>query len=486
MIKNYFFYFIILTFNVFYSQNVILDTTFGINGIIEMPFDSSGNDISKSLLLPNGKIVFTSTKINGANNNEVFITKINPNGTIDTSFGVNGFVYPSIQGNYQTSTKILSNNSIVIYGGYNPAKIIKYTENGILDNTFGINGVVELGVNTYSSETDTSFSNNNILLQNNGSIVVRYIQNSNTYLKKILSNGLSDNAFGINSLVSNIISREIFISSDNKIMGFKFTSNNYNIEKFNLDGTIDNSFGNNGNMVVNLPYSNFESKYIEQDHLGRFLVEKLNFNSTPAFQFDAFRLNSSGFLDTSFGTNGYINFNSFQTLIVPTTLVNNKYYFGGSTIVSNAFDNLILLKYNENGTLDTNFNTNGYKVENTNSIKEFCESINIQTDGKILVSGEYQNGSTKKLFLMRYLDQNLSTTSFRDTSLKIVNPINEVLNIITDHEIDNISIIGNDGKILIKSNETNIDSSELSKGIYIVVIEYKNESKKQFAKIIKQ
>jgi uncharacterized delta-60 repeat protein len=478
-------YITILISTISYSQ-VIIDNTFGTNGITEMPFDSSGNDISKSILLTNGKIIFVSTKINGVNNNEVFITRVNPNGTIDTSFGTNGFVLPNIQGNYEVSTKIQNDNSILIYGGFNPSKIIRYTEDGILDNTFGTNGVVDLAANTYPSESDISFSNNNLLLQNDGSIIVRYIQNSNAFLKKVLSNGTSDNTFGVNSLVSNLISREIFIGSDSKIIGFSFTSNNYTVEKFNLNGTNDNTFGTNGIMTINLPYTDFESKYIEQDNLGRFLVEKLNFNTTPAFQFDAFRLNNNGLLDTSFGTNGYVNFNNFQTLIVPTILVNNKYYFGGTTIVSNALGNLIMLKYNEDGTLNTNFNGNGYKIENTNSIQEVCESINIQTDGKILVSGEYKNGSTKKLYLMRYVDQNLSTTDFENTSLKIANPINETLNIITENEVDNVSIFGTDGKIIIKTNEKKINTSKLSKGIYIVVVEFKNEEKKHIAKIIKQ
>jgi uncharacterized delta-60 repeat protein len=468
------------------KAQVIIDTSFGVSGITEMPFDSSGNDISKSILLSNGKIIFVSTKINGANSNEPFITRINSNGTIDTSFGVNGFVSPNIQGDYEISTKIQSDNSILIYGGYNPAKLIKYTENGILDNTFGVNGVVDLGLNTYPSESDISFSNNNLLLQNDGNIIIRYIQNSNVFLKKVLSGGTPDNTFGINSLIQNIISKEIFISSDNKIIGFNFASNNYTIEKFNLNGTNDTTFGTNGNMVVSLPYTNFENKYIEQDNLGRFLVEKLNFNTTPAFQFDAFRLNNNGLLDTSFGVNGYVNFNNFQTLIIPTILVNNKYYLGGTTIVSNALDNLIMLKYNEDGTLDTSFNGNGYKIENINTIQEACESINVQTDGKILVSGEYKNGSTKKLYLMRYVDQNLSTNNFENTSLKIVNPIKETLNLITENEINNVTIIGIDGKVILKTNEKIINTSKLSKGVYVVVVEFKNENKKHIAKIIKE
>ena len=144
-----------------------------------------------------------------------------------------------------------------------------------------------------------------------------------------------------------------------------------------------------------------------------------------------------------------------------------------------------MLKYNENGTLDTNFNNSGFKIENTNSIQEFCESINIQSDGKILVSGEYKNGSTKKLFLMRYIDQNLSVNNFNQSTIKIINPVKENLEFITEKEINKISIFNTLGKLILETNQNNINTSNLSKGIYISVIEFKNDENKYSYKLIK-
>ena len=94
-----------------------------------------------------------------------------------------------MQGNYQISTKILNDNSILVYGGYNPVKVIKYSENGIIDNTYGINGEVEVGTNIFPWESDISFSNNNLILLSDGSVIVRYFQNPNSFLKKLLPNG---------------------------------------------------------------------------------------------------------------------------------------------------------------------------------------------------------------------------------------------------------------------------------------------------------
>lgn len=479
-------YISLLISTITYSQSIVLDNSFGINGIFEMPFDSNGQDISNSILLPNGKILMNSTRINGANEAEVFLCRINSNGSIDTSFGVNGYVFPNITGQYEISVRIQSDEKILIYGGHYPAKIIKYEKDGLLDSSFGLNGIVELSADSFPSESSISFSNKNILLLDDDTIILRCIENSNTHLRKFLSDGTIDSSFGVNGLVSNSISKEIFISIDSKIIGFSFTPTNYTIEKLNLNGTFDNTFGTNGIMTVNLPFTDFETKYIEQDNSGRFLVEKLNFNSIPAFFFDAFRLNSNGIVDNSFGANGFINFNNFQTLIVPTVLVGDKYYFGGTTIVSNDADKLIMMKYNENGTLDTNFNNLGYKIEDSNSIREICESINIQTDGKIIVSGQYDNGLVKKLFLKRYTDQTLSNSGFNKKTFKIINPVTENLTIITNEIINKVILFGTDGKVVLENNQKIINTSKLSKGLYIGIIDFQNDENKYSFKIMKE
>ncbi|MEZ4837905.1 T9SS type A sorting domain-containing protein [Flavobacterium sp.] len=486
--KKFFINIALLISTISFSQSVVIDNSFGTNGMIELPFDCSGNPTTKSILLSNGKIIFLGTRINGSNNNEVFISRLNSNGTIDSDFGNNGFIYPNLQHYHNSYIKIQTDNKILIYGSSNPVKLIRLEEDGMYDSSFGVNGVFELPANSYHSEDSAFFNGNNLLILNDGKILLRYLQglNGTATLLKLNQNGTPDLNFGINSLLVGLSSKAIFLGNDNKIIGFNFTSNDYTIEKFNLDGSNDTTFGTNGSMLVNLPYTDFETKYIEQDNFGRFLVERLTFNTTPAFEFEIFRLNNNGLIDTSFGNNGFVNFNNFQTLILPTVLVNNKYYFGGTTIVSNTFDNLIILKYDENGTLDTGFNGIGYLIENTNSLQEGCESINIQTDGKILVSGKYKNGDTYKLFIMRYIDQNLSTNYFEKSSLKIINPVRDTLNINTEDEINNISIIGTDGKLIMKTSEKNIDTSKLSKGMYIIVVEFKSDEKKHISKIVKQ
>ena len=250
--------------------------------------------------------------------------------------------------------------------------------------------------------------------------------------------------------------------------------------------SLDTSFGTNGFTSIPLVGEGDDLQIqISQDNkilaTGKDLPISTSINPNKVY-----KLNLDGTLDTSFGNLGTLILPNYSGDFKAVLQGSDKFLIVFQSVSSTAPNFRSILRYNSNGTLDTSFNGNGYKIENTNTIQEVCESINIQTDGKILVSGEYKNGSTKKLYLMRYVDQNLSTTAFENNSLKIANPINETLNIITENEVHNVSIFGTDGKLIIKTNEKNINTSKLSKGIYIVIVEFKNEEKKHSAKIIKQ
>jgi len=457
-----------------YSQNITLDNNFGNNGILEIPFDSSGSDVSKCKILSNGKIIFLSTRINGSNLNEVFITQINTDGTIDTTFGTNGFVFLNLQHYHDNYLKIQSDNKILIYGDRTPAKLIRLNPNGDYDNSFATNGVLEFPNNSYHSEDNGLFSTNNIVLQTDGKILIRFIQDLNGIIKikRLNIDGTPDNSFATNSELIGSVSNAIFLGNDSKILGFSSSSNSYTIEKINIDGTFDNTFGINGVMTYTLPYTDFETKYLFKDNLGRFIIEKLNLNTT--LNFDAFRLNENGELDITFGANGFISFSDFQTLIVPIFNSNSKYYFGGSTIVSNNIDNQILMRFNDNGNIDNSFNSVGYYIESTNSINEFSESINIQSDGKILTSGEYTNGTNKKLYLIRYNSPTLGTEEFNENDIKIVNPIKTKLEITSNNNIKSISLFNIKGQLIFSNLKRGDDLQYLNQGLYVLKIKFDN------------
>lgn len=96
------------------------------------------------------------------------------------------------------------------------------------------------------------------------------------------------------------------------------------------------------------------------------------------------RLNQDGYLDTGFGSNGMV-----------ITEVDGSHFIGvsvaiqsdGKIVVVGNFhdngDNSAIVRYNSDGSLDTSFGTDGMTiVSETNAV-----SIDIQSDGKIVVGG---------------------------------------------------------------------------------------------------
>ena len=93
--KICFFYtsFLILTLQICFSQVVTLDNAFGINGKTQNRFPGWQSAILASNLQSDGKIVVCGSRtiyITGDTN--TILGRYNADGTLDTSFGTNGFV----------------------------------------------------------------------------------------------------------------------------------------------------------------------------------------------------------------------------------------------------------------------------------------------------------------------------------------------------------------------------------------------------------
>lgn len=119
--------------------------------------------------------------------------------------------------------------------------------------------------------------------------------------------------------------------------------------------------------------------------------------------FTQYCIASTGQFDNTFGNQGVSTFNlspqnsdtelAWDIAIGP----DDKYYLAGQTEIQND-DQMFLVRFNEDGTVDTTFGTNGYVTVNFNIFSEtgfdIARSIAIQNDGKIYLTGQAatQNG----------------------------------------------------------------------------------------------
>jgi hypothetical protein len=91
-----YFYIFLLTTTIQFAQNIELDSGFGNNGYLTT---SNISQITKTLVLADNKTINVGYKIQSGGQliSQLCLFKANADGTIDTSFGINGFVNTNVE-----------------------------------------------------------------------------------------------------------------------------------------------------------------------------------------------------------------------------------------------------------------------------------------------------------------------------------------------------------------------------------------------------
>jgi uncharacterized delta-60 repeat protein len=417
-----------------YNVDGSIDSSFGDQGKV-INSDFFRVRFSKLKLQSDGKIIVSGQlRTNEFSNGDTFVTRYNTTGAVDTTFGTNGY-YIITTINEPSNLCIHSDDKILVCS-YDQRKIFKLTNSGELDNDFGINGIVDLnsiGANEFI--TEIKIQNDGKIVLSGGTDLASAIEQWNGFLIRLDSNGTADSTFGINgNVITDFNNKDIYesfdIDDDNNIVavGYSYLSNTSKIilAKYTSNGILDSNFGTNGKVITQTSSINMFD--IASD----------------------IKLQSDGkILCVGQSGRGY-NFN------------------GGTSQPSD----MLLLRYNTDGSLDTTFSPTGYVTTSfDNNIYNSGSALAMQNDGNILVGGSTINLTTGGSFaLARYTFDNLAATSFtKIKSLSLVpNPANDFINF--GKEIVSVQVYTIDGKnIDFDFINNSIDVSRLSKGIYLVI-----------------
>jgi len=232
--------------------------------------------------------------------------------------------------------------------------------------------------------------------------------------------------------------------------------------RLNSDGTIDNDFGENGiaNSIVpdgyNPKFAKLNSK--EEIITGGFLLD----NSTNII---LIKFNQQGEIDLSFGVNGVMVDNTILDEFANSIAIqNDDKIIVGTGITNISGRDFGMVRFNQNGSLDTNFGSNGRVSTDFSLTSNTAHSVILQEDGKIILGGFLGTTPNHDYAIARYDTLgNLDVTFGNDGK------------VITDFELDDLmfaSTIQSDGKLLCAGTaKTSDDFSSFSIARYLTQIE---------------
>ncbi len=456
------------------AQTISLDNTFGTNGfaVVDGITNSGGGNV-KVLVQPDGKLLVNGNRNEGNVQRINFIARFNSNGTIDTSFATNGFYIINYLADNGPTMHLLQSGKILVSVGYSTSYILRLDSSGVLDTSFGTNGYMTF-FNTYFDyensflDVDESFYINKTIFNNLDFTRTEKIVKINT------STGIIANSFGQNGELTLAIDRNFVNLVGIKNGKFLITTRSRvpnSVEdlalcRINIDGTIDSTFGTNGYTFLFTPNNNTNAKI---DFNDDFLVGIINLSNPNGI---INKYDSNGILETSFGNSGSINMLTNNYTLGFNRQINSLNLLGFNNL--NNIVNLSLYKYTNQGNIDPSFNGTGLYIENQNLLEEFPMNFSYQNDGSIFISGIYRNGTTNKIFIAKYREQNLSTRKFESFKLIFRNPVKDILVFETNEPIKSINIHSLDGKNISTSNQNSIKTDDLSVGIYLAKVEFEN------------
>src|SRR5438552_10963213 len=167
------------------------------------------------------------------------------------------------------------------------------------------------------------------------------------------------------------------------------------LTRYTRNGILDQTFGTGGKLVAALDPGGDGSTAIVFQSDGKIVTAGSVIHNNFTVAFVTARFNSDGSLDQTFGTNG-----SVQTTFGDAAAEGNDVVLqaDGKIIVVgftgtgsySSFNNFALVRFNSDGSLDQSFGVGG-KVKSARGV---ATSAALQADGKILVGGTYDTGSS--------------------------------------------------------------------------------------------
>jgi uncharacterized delta-60 repeat protein len=389
------------------------------------------------VLQSDGKIFLSGYYYLNSTNTNVVLARLNSNGTTDSSFGTRGIVQT-----FSTTDSFISVKSFqyvdqsyitVGFCGDHRVFLMKYKADGLPDTSFAENGCLIYKVPdiSFMSLTDAELD------RVDNSIYLSGIVNTGTsnnpdlqgFILKFTSEGILDENFGNNGTVfygsadGPVFFNALIFDTNRKILvagqGMSpYDDSAFLTVRFNPDGTVDSTFGNDGRSIVNTSSKSDTAFCIALQSDGKIIVAGNSSNSSDN-DFTIIRLSSDGVFDPLFGNAG----------IVKTDIAGSDDYVRSLSVSENdnillsgySMDNNnrypVLSVYSQDGDINTSFADNGILYCNYMQ-GEFFDTL-LEANGRITACGYTVENDLKQITVARFNSDGTSDNLFLQNSKKV-------------------------------------------------------------------
>lgn len=303
------------------------DTSFAAGGRRVDSFTAAGEIVMDLAVQPDGRIVAVGHAERTVPERSVdfLVARYNPDGSLDASFGDQGVVFTDFRrhvnnyaADYATSVLIYADGRILV-GGYSGSinddvAMARYLQDGTLDTTFGVNGKM---VNDFGSVERLS----KVILEPDGRINAIGSESDNMAVMRYTADGALDVGYGsggrtVLAIAGGGYSHGAARGPDGSIVVAGYVQYDiandlaaYAVSRVDAAGSIDTSFGTNGRVVTQIGPVNDIAQDLRLQSDGRILVAGFADSGTiqsSDHDIGLIRYDADGSLDQTFGSGGIV------------------------------------------------------------------------------------------------------------------------------------------------------------------------------------
>ncbi|MFQ5588357.1 MAG: delta-60 repeat domain-containing protein, partial [Nitrospiria bacterium] len=396
-------------------------THFDTDGTLTTAVGGGADEINAIAVQTDNKIITAGFTfgVNNIRNKDFALSRLNADGTLDTTFGTSGKVTTAIGnadslGHDVIHALALQTDGKIVAGGHthNAATgdnfmLARYDTGGVLDPGFGTGGLVQTPINANDEEV------NAILLQTDGKIIAAGTSFTNEVapasshhdftVARYNANGTLDAVFGTGGIVKTPIGLGSFadtvrLQTDGKIVVAGSSENaagfDFAVVRYNTNGTLDTTFDADGIVTTEISTGHDFAKAVQIQGDGKIVVAGTTFPGGGPEQFALARYNSDGSLDTSFGVNGVAttSFANGGQAFALQIQSDGKILAGGFSNSAQNSRDFTLARFLADGTLDTGFGVGGIEISPFSGGMDEIHDLIVLSNGNLLAAGFSTNG----------------------------------------------------------------------------------------------